>query len=73
MNNQLITVVTSIIGQQTVQTVDGRALHTFLEVGRDFSNWMKSRIEEYGFEDGVDFSPFLAKTPKAVVHPRTTH
>lgn len=45
------------------QFVDARALHCALEVGRDFSNWIKDRIEKYGFFDGVDFqtcSPELA-------------
>jgi phage anti-repressor protein len=28
------------------QTVDARVLHAFLGVGRDFSNWIKGRIEE---------------------------
>lgn len=24
-------------------------------MGRDFSNWIKERIEKYGFKEGVDF------------------
>lgn len=62
MNTQLIPVVSAAIGNQTVQTVDGRALHTFLEVKTRFNDWIVSRIEEYGFIDGQDFSSFLAKT-----------
>ena len=45
------------------QTVDARGLHTALEVGRDFSNWIKDRIEKYGFLAGIDYetrSPDLA-------------
>ena len=48
------------------QTVNARELHEFLEVGKDFSNWIKDRIEKYGFVENVDyvrFSPNLAKTP----------
>ena len=37
------------------QTVNARELHEFLEVGRDFSNWMKDRIAQYDFVEGVDF------------------
>lgn len=48
--------------EQAEKVVDGRELHTFLEVGRDFSNWMKDRIQKYGFIEGEDFSPNLAKT-----------
>ncbi len=43
-----------------VQTVNARELHTALEVGRDFSNWIKDRIEKYGFVEGKDYSPNLA-------------
>lgn len=41
--------------------VDGRALHDFLEVGRDFTNWFKD-MAGYGFEEGTDFTPFSAKS-----------
>ena len=39
------------------QSVDARGLHRFLEVGKDFSTWMKDRIEKYGFVEGIDFVP----------------
>lgn len=46
------------------QTVNARELHAFLEVGKDFSNWIKDRIEKYGFIEDLDFvkidSPKLA-------------
>jgi len=48
------------------QLVDARKLHQFLEVGRDYSNWIKERIDTYGFiedEDFLGFSPKSAKTP----------
>lgn len=38
-----------------IQTCDARELHAFLEVGKDFSNWIKDRIAAYGFVDGIDF------------------
>jgi phage anti-repressor protein len=41
------------------QTVSARELHTALGVKRDFSTWIKSRIEEYGFMEGEDYSPNL--------------
>lgn len=37
------------------QVVNARELHAFLGVGKDFSNWIKDRIEKYGFEEDVDF------------------
>lgn len=42
--------------------VDGRELHEFLEVGRDFSTWFKDKVEKYGFVQGEDFSPVSGKT-----------
>lgn len=52
--------------------VDGRELHQFLEVGRDFTNWIKDRIEKYGFIEDEDFSPILAKTSEGG-RPRTDY
>lgn len=49
------------------QLADARALHAFLGVGNDFSNWLKDRIDKYGFIHGTDyitFSPDLAKKQK---------
>ena len=37
------------------QTVNARELHQFLEVGKDFSSWIKDRIEAYGFTEGQDY------------------
>ncbi|WPJ21729.1 antirepressor [Bacillus phage vB_BpuM-ZY1] len=37
---------------------NARDLHAFLEVGRDFSNWIRGRIEQYGFVEGEDYVVF---------------
>jgi len=42
--------------------VDARELHAFLEVGKDFSTWMKDRINKYDFQEGQDYSPILGKS-----------
>jgi len=34
---------------------NARDLHEFLEVGRDFSTWIKDRIEQYGFIETEDY------------------
>jgi phage anti-repressor protein len=47
----------TIEGKQ-VNTVNARDLHAFLAVGRDFSNWIKDRIAEYAFLDGLDYVVF---------------
>lgn len=38
-----------------VQLCSARDLHERLEVGRDFTTWVKDRIEEYGFVEGQDY------------------
>lgn len=38
-----------------LDTVNARDLHQFLEVGKDFSSWIKSRIEKYDFIEGEDY------------------
>ena len=48
--------------QNGVQFVNARELHSNLGVGRDFSNWIKERIEKYGFVEGKDFTPNSAKS-----------
>lgn len=50
-----IPVIMSNIGGKEIQSVSGRKLHTFLAVGRDFTNWIKGRIKQYGFAEGVDY------------------
>ena len=57
-----ITTFQGVIAEQSTLLVNARELHTRLQVGRDFSNWIKSRIEDYGFIENEDFirSPKLA-------------
>jgi anti-repressor protein len=38
--------------------VDARELHAFLGSKQDFSNWIRNRIEKYGFIEGQDFTSF---------------
>ncbi len=43
------------IGDASVQTVNARDLHTFLEVGKRFSTWIQDRIGQYGFIENQDY------------------
>lgn len=56
--NELIRINRNDINGNTVNTVNARELHTFLEVGKDFSNWIKDRIEQYNFVENQDFIIF---------------
>ena len=39
-------------------SADARCLHKFLESKQQFADWIKNRIEKYGFEEGTDFLVF---------------
>lgn len=39
-----------------------RDLHTWLEIGKDFTNWFKQNAERLELKNGIDFTPFLAKS-----------
>lgn len=51
-------VVDGSIDNQAVPTVNARELHAYLEIGKDFSNWIKDRIDKYGFVENQDFIIF---------------
>lgn len=50
-------ILRSHIGDETVNAVDARELHVKLGVGRDFSNWIKGRLDELSafFREGFDY------------------
>jgi len=43
------------ISDTCVQTVNARDLHAFLESGDKFADWIKNRINKYGFVENQDF------------------
>ncbi|WP_330169481.1 antA/AntB antirepressor family protein [Bartonella grahamii] len=56
--NTLIEIREQVIDQETVQTVNARDLHAFLEVGKDFSTWIKYRINKYNLLENQDYLVF---------------
>ncbi|UNE53615.1 antA/AntB antirepressor family protein [Bartonella machadoae] len=60
--NILITISEKIIDREIVKTVNARELHTFLEVGRDFTTWIKNRIKTYKFVCAKDYILTFPKT-----------
>lgn len=63
--NSTIDIVPAQIAGETVQTVSARDLHASLEVGKDFTNWIKNRIRQYGFAQGEDFEVVVQETPRS--------
>ena len=72
---QLIPLHQQTINNKSIPTVSARELHRFMEVGKDFSTWIKDRIAEFEYQQerdfivitgstnlGSDFSPDLAKS-----------
>ncbi|EFP5438422.1 phage antirepressor Ant [Salmonella enterica] len=55
MTNQLIPVFNGTISNESVLLCDARKLHSFLEVGKMFANWIKDRLTEYEFVENQDY------------------
>jgi len=53
--HELIPIVHMEISDQKTQTVNLRHLHARLKSGWQFSQWIKNRIEAYGFVENQDF------------------
>lgn len=62
-NSGEIIKITELNGRRTV---NARELHQFLESKREFANWIKSRIEKYGFSENQDYVVFdnFVKNPQ---------
>lgn len=50
------------VGDALIPTVNARELHVFLEVGTAFKDWIARRIEDYGFQENLDFCSFLSES-----------
>jgi phage anti-repressor protein/ribosome-associated translation inhibitor RaiA len=70
IENGLIPVYQSDKGTKLVNM---RELHAWLEVGRDFSTWVKDRIEKYDFIENQDFMLFTNSGENSEGRPRTDY
>lgn len=65
MNSQnLIPVFNGKIFQSETLLCDARKLHEFLQVSSRFNDWIKNRINEYGFQENQDFMSFTKNSVK---------
>lgn len=56
MNEIYISTTTAMIGGETVNAVNARELWQYLESKTRFSDWIKDRIEKFGFSEHSDFA-----------------
>ncbi|WP_392558740.1 antA/AntB antirepressor family protein [Orbus mooreae] len=56
--NSVVPVTESTINGKLQQTVSAKQLHACLNVGNDFSTWIKERINKYGFIKDDDYLVF---------------
>ena len=54
--NELINITKTTINEEEVNAVNARELYEKLGVKTQFKDWMPRRIDEYGFEEGRDFT-----------------
>jgi len=59
--NELITISKSTIDGETVNTVNARDLHSFLDVGKDFSTWIKVQVDRARLVENRDYLVFPQK------------
>ncbi|GLH72054.1 hypothetical protein GETHLI_05560 [Geothrix limicola] len=57
-SSKLIPIQKAQLGGSEVNAVSGRDLHAFLEVGKDFTTWIKDHVEAFSFIEGQDFEVF---------------
>ena len=61
-NSNLIPVFNGLIQNQPVQLCNARELHTFLEIKKKYADWIKDRINEYGFIQDEDYLVITERT-----------
>lgn len=59
------------INEKDEQVVSGRELHEFLEVKTLYKDWIKRKIEKYGFIENIDF--VLVAQKRATKNPRNPY
>ena len=58
----LIPVFNGLIQNQPVQLCNARELHAFLEIQTRYNDWIKNRINEYGFIQDEDYLVITERT-----------
>ena len=62
---ELIPLTPASIGDEKQQTVNARELHAFLEVKTAFRDWIRRRIGDFEFCEGVDYAKIEDKSSRS--------
>lgn len=57
MATVLIPIEERLVGNERVPTVSAKALYAWLGSRQEFAHWIEARIAQFGFVQGVDFTP----------------
>lgn len=57
MATVLIPIEDRLVGNERVPTVSAKALYAWLGSRQEFAHWIEARIAQFGFVQGVDFTP----------------
>jgi phage anti-repressor protein len=63
----MVDIIKHQIGEESVNSVSARELHSKLEVKKDFSDWIKAQIKRGMFEENIDFITIWHDPQKEVV------
>ncbi|MCX7169701.1 MAG: phage antirepressor KilAC domain-containing protein [Proteobacteria bacterium] len=65
MATVLIPIEDHLVGNERVPTVSARALYAWLGSRQEFSHWIEARIAQFGFVQGIDFTPANVGEPES--------
>ena len=58
----------NVVSGETVKTANAEKLHLFLEAKSKFADWIKNRIQKYGFIENQDYIKTTRKVGNATAH-----
>lgn len=62
----LLQISISKIGAETINSINARDIHTYLEVKTRFNDWIQRAIEKYDFEENIDYSKMSNGTSRGI-------
>jgi len=54
--SELMPIHQSLIGNKTIQAVNARDIHGYLEVKTEYAHWFSRRVSTYGFVQDIDYT-----------------